>query len=101
MRNELYREQQFVMGQPAFSIHERYKSEEMILVQGIIDAFLIEEDEIILWDYKTDYVVNEQQLVKRYKTQLYYYKEALERQLHLKVKEVYIYSLHLNQAIPL
>ncbi len=101
MRNELYREQQFVMGQPALSIHERYKSEEMILVQGIIDAFLIEEDEIILWDYKTDHVVNEHQLVKRYKTQLYYYKEALERQLHLKVKEVYIYSLSLNQAIPL
>ena len=98
-RNELYREQQFVMGQPASSIHERYKSEEMILVQGIIDAFLIEGDDIVLWDYKTDHVASGQQLVKRYKTQLYYYKEAIERQLHLKVKEVYIYSLHLDQAI--
>ncbi len=99
-RKELYREQQFVMGQSASSIHERYKSEEMILVQGIIDAFLIEEDGIVLWDYKTDHVGNGQQLVKRYKTQLFYYKEALEKQLHLKVKEIYIYSLHLNKAIP-
>ncbi len=98
-RKELYREQQFVMGQPASGIHERYKSEEMILVQGIIDAFCIEEDEIILWDYKTDHVINGQQLVKRYKTQLYYYKEAVERQFNRKVKEVYLYSLHLNQAI--
>lgn len=95
----LYREQQFVMGQPASTIHERYQSEEMILIQGIIDAFCIEEDEIILWDYKTDHVTNDKQLVKRYQTQLLYYKEALQRQLHLPVKEVYIYSFHLNQAI--
>ncbi len=100
-KGKLYREQQFVMGQPASSIHERYKSEEMILVQGIIDAFLIEEDGIVLWDYKTDHVANGSQLVKRYSTQLYYYREALERQLHQKVKEIYIYSLHLDKAIPL
>lgn len=96
---KLYREQQFVMGKPASDIHERYHSEEMILVQGIIDAFLIEEEDIVLWDYKTDHVGSKSQLVKRYQSQLHYYKEVLERQLHRKVKEVYIYSLHLGEVI--
>lgn len=95
----LYREQPFVMGQPAASIHERYQSEEMILIQGIIDVFWEEEDGLVLLDYKTDKVKYPGQLVNRYKVQLEYYKQALEKMSHKKVKDVYIYSLTLEEAI--
>ena len=101
MKETLHREQQFVIGQPAHTIHSKYQSEEMILVQGIIDLYFEEEDEIVLVDYKTDVVPNEKILGKRYATQLGYYKKALEQMTHKKVKEVYIYSLYLEKTVPI
>ena len=75
---------------------------EEILVQGIIDIYGIKENgEIILADYKTDYVENEIDLVQKYQKQLEIYKEALEKGLDKVVKEVYIYSLYLNKEIKL
>ncbi|MDO5293575.1 MAG: helicase-exonuclease AddAB subunit AddA [bacterium] len=95
----LSKEQQFVIGQPARTINKRYESDEMILVQGIIDLYFEEDGEIVLLDYKTDHVKKAYFLVKRYETQLQYYKQALEQMTHKKVKEVYIYSLYLEKAI--
>ena len=77
-------------------------TEETILVQGIIDLYVIFEDgKIILIDYKTDFVENgnEQVLIKKYQSQLHIYKRALEEALDKKVEEVYIYSLYLNKEI--
>ena len=76
--------------------------EEKILVQGIIDLYYINKnDEIILVDYKTDYVENnnEQELVDKYKGQLNIYKKAIEQALNKKVKEVYLYSIYLDKEI--
>lgn len=98
-RKALKREQQFVLGQPATTIHAKYQSEEMILVQGIIDAYFEEDGKLILVDYKTDHVENGKQLIKRYKTQLSYYKRALEQMTHKQVNEIYIYSLVLEKGI--
>ncbi len=46
-REELFTERPFVMGQSADEI-EHDGSDTMVLVQGIIDAFFIEDDEIVL-----------------------------------------------------
>ena len=74
--------------------------EENILVQGIIDLYYInEEDELVLVDYKTDYVTNEKELIDKYDKQLQLYKRALEASLNRKVDKVYIYSTHLNKEI--
>ncbi len=73
-----------------------------ILVQGIIDLYAIKiNGEIILVDYKTDFVKdgNEESLVNKYLNQLKIYKEALEEALDKKVSEVYIYSLYLDKEI--
>lgn len=73
-----------------------------ILVQGIIDLYGINKNgEIILVDYKTDFVQegNEKSLVDKYYNQLKIYKEALEEALNKTVTEVYIYSLYLNKEI--
>lgn len=92
MRDDLFREKPFVMGN-----HEM--EEEMVLIQGIIDVFWVEEDGIVLLDYKTDRVDSATRLLDMYKEQLDLYAEALERIFPLPVKEKYLYSFRLNQAI--
>ena len=77
-------------------------TDETILVQGIIDLYaILENGEILLLDYKTDFVENgnEDALIKKYSNQLRIYKQALEDSLDKNVNEVYIYSLWLNKAI--
>ena len=78
------------------------KSEEDILVQGIIDLYYINKnDELVLVDYKTDYVENndEESLKEKYDIQLAIYKKALEKALDRKVDKVYIYSTWLARVI--
>lgn len=92
MRDDLFREKPFVMGNYEME-------EEMVLIQGIIDVFWVEEDGIVLLDYKTDRVDSATRLRDMYKEQLDLYAEALERIFPLPVKEKYLYSFRLNQAI--
>ena len=74
--------------------------EDDILVQGIIDLYYInEKDELVLIDYKTDYVQNEIELVEKYKTQLDIYITALEEALNRRVIKTYIYSTYLDKEI--
>ena len=77
-------------------------TDEKILVQGIIDLYFVDKDgKLILVDYKTDYVANndEQELINKYKGQLAIYKRALEKALNRKVEAVYIYSIYLDKKI--
>lgn len=100
-RGTLKREQPFVLGLPASELKESFPDEEMILIQGIIDAFFVEENEIVLVDYKTDHVRTDRELAERYRVQLDYYEKALTRMLRLPVKEKIIWSTHLQRAIRL
>ena len=97
-RGELHLEQPFVMGRPADEI-ERDGSDTMVLIQGIIDAFFIEEQEIVLLDYKTDFVKKEEELICRYQKQLELYQTALEQNLGMKVKEKLMYSFCLEKTV--
>ncbi|MBS6194186.1 MAG: helicase-exonuclease AddAB subunit AddA [Clostridiales bacterium] len=99
--NRLWREQQFVMSIPAGEKNPDWGEEEQILIQGIIDGFFEEEDGLVLVDYKTDYVEKgrEQELVEKYRTQLWYYAEALGRVRRKRVKEAYIYSFAVGKAL--
>jgi ATP-dependent helicase/nuclease subunit A len=96
---KLYKEKQFVMGIKASEVLGSIDSDELILIQGIIDVFFEENGELVLLDYKSDIVKDEMQLVHRYKVQLQYYKRALEQMLNKKVKEMIIYSLPLGKEI--
>ena len=96
---KLFKERQFVIGVKASEVLKESGSEELILIQGIIDAFFEEEGELVLVDYKSDLVSDEKQLVHRYKVQLLYYKRALEQMLGKRVKEMIIYSLSLGKEI--
>ena len=92
LRGELYREKPFVM------------KKDDILIQGIIDVFWLEQDKIVLLDYKTDRVEHASELVLRYETQLSLYADALERYFstgeHKKTAgEKLIYSFRLQEVV--
>ena len=99
-RGKLYKEQPFVLGVPASELYEQ-KTEEWILVQGIIDVYFEEEDGLVVLDYKTDRVSDEKELVDKYHAQLDYYAKALEQLTEKEVKEKLIYSFTLGKEIRL
>ncbi|MGV8154894.1 MAG: helicase-exonuclease AddAB subunit AddA [Alkaliphilus sp.] len=72
-----------------------------LLIQGVIDCYFEETGELVLIDYKTDYVGKgqEEKIVENYKMQIDFYAEVLERITKKKVKEKYLYLLSVNRAV--
>ena len=104
----LFREKPFVMGKhPDELLKEYYPDVElpagdgapMLLVQGIIDAFFVEDDDIVLLDYKTDAVSAESELIGRYQKQMDLYADALESGFAKKVSQKLIYSFTLDKEV--
>ncbi len=91
MRGDARREQPFVF---------EYDRQ---LIQGVIDLYIIEDNKIVIVDYKTDHVrknkAGEAELIKRYSVQLDYYAKALSQLTGLEVKEKIIYSFALGKQI--
>ena len=84
---EVHKEQPFYINIPAKDVvSEAENSKKNILVQGIIDLYYIDKnDNLVLIDFKTDYISNEpnakEKLLEKYKVQLEIYKTALEQAL--------------------
>ncbi len=98
-RNRLFKEQPFVLGIGADQLKPGFPSTEIVLIQGVIDVFFYENEEIVLADYKTDKVSTKEELIARYKNQLDYYQQALEQITGKRVKERYLYSFSLQEEI--
>ena len=97
--NKIYKETPFYMNLTAREANIE-EIDEKILVQGIIDLFFIKQDgNIILVDYKTDYVKDERELIEKYKKQLELYKKAIEEATKKRVEKTYIYSIYLEKEI--
>ena len=69
------------------------------MMKGIIDIAFREEDGFVLADYKTDNVRTEEELLERYKLQLYIYSLALRQITGAEIKECLIYSTVLRKTI--
>lgn len=84
---EVHKEQPFYINIPAKDVvSEAENSKKNILVQGIIDLYYIDKnDNLVLIDFKTDYISNEpnakEKILEKYKVQLEIYKTALEQAL--------------------
>lgn len=91
---EVHKEAPFYINIPAKELlKEAEKSEKLILVQGVIDLYYInQKNELVLVDYKTDYVPKgkEKEIVEKYRRQLEIYQRALESALQRKVTKVQI-----------
>ena len=74
---------------------------ESILLQGVVDCALLEEDGITIIDFKTDYVSESTltEIVFRYKQQVKTYADALQRIYKQPIKARFLYLFHLNQFI--
>ncbi len=98
---ELHKEQPFYISLPASEVIKEAKEEgstKNVLVQGIIDLYYInQKDELILIDFKTDYVGKQkdakQKLKEKYKVQLELYKKALETATGKEVAKAELYLL--------
>ncbi len=118
-RDELYTEQQFLVGLPANRLGQeipvkeardeeepggreegtgyRFDTDEPIVLQGVIDGFFLEKDPdgkdyVVLMDYKTDRVDTPEELIGKYRAQLSLYKETIEDIMHLPVREMWLYG---------
>lgn len=101
-RGALSREQHFMAGFPARELSAETDSAQLQLLQGIIDAWLLQEDgSILLIDYKTDHVRTAEKLKSRYQVQLDLYARALEQLTLHPVKARLIYSTVLRKTIEL
>lgn len=99
---KLYREFKFMYDVDANELFGlRDAQGERILLQGVADAVLIEDDGLIIIDYKTDHVLEEDELKNRYRNQLSIYAKALAQSFGLPVKQCLLYSLQLMKEIEL
>ena len=83
----LYREQPFSM------LKWDQKSQGDFVVRGILDGYLLYDDRIVLFDYKTDRYDEPSQLIERYRGQLALYGEALSRAYSIENIEKYLILL--------
>ena len=86
-QDKLYREQPFSM------LKRDAKSQEDFVVRGILDGYLLYDDKIVLFDYKTDRYEYPSQLIERYRGQLSLYAEALSRSYQIDQVEKYLILL--------
>lgn len=74
---------------------------EEVLLQGVVDCALLEEDGITIVDFKTDYVTPEklETLTEHYRPQVLAYADAMKRIYQGPIKGVYLYFFHLNEFV--
>ncbi|MBQ6393223.1 MAG: PD-(D/E)XK nuclease family protein, partial [Eubacterium sp.] len=98
---KLHKELPFTLGLDSSVLYPDSQGQETVILQGIID--LCGEDEEGLWllDYKTDRIREgeERILLDRYKTQMLYYRMALEQIMEKKVHHSLIYSFALEKFL--
>lgn len=68
------------------------------VVHGFMDLVIYKDNEIIIVDFKTDAVDNEQKLIDLYTTQLQTYKKAMKKLTNLPINTC-IYSFSLSKCI--
>lgn len=75
--------------------------DEQILLQGVIDCAMIDEDGITVIDFKTDRVTEDTlpAVTQRYSQQVQAYKEALEKMYELPVKNACLYFFSIGKLV--
>lgn len=85
--DKIYREAPFAM------LKQDPESQENFVVRGIVDGYLLLEDRIVLFDYKTDKYTNSEEIKNRYQGQMALYAEALSKSYQNKPVDKYLILL--------
>lgn len=83
---------------------EDIDNQETIMMVGIVDLFFEDrEGNLVLLDYKTDFVANGDydKIIKRYKVQLSMYKQAIEKISGKKIAQNYLYMFASGKLLDL
>jgi ATP-dependent helicase/nuclease subunit A len=103
--NKVYREVPFNLEMPSSQVFKELRNtqyeEEIILLQGVIDCYFQEGEGLVLLDYKTDFVneENSETIKNRYQLQMDYYKMALEKLTGMKVSQRLIYLFYNGEVL--
>ncbi len=100
--SKFYREYRFTVDIEIKDLYSEFKSEygsERVILQGAVDCAFLEEEKMVIVDYKTDKVNSIEDLKNRYYKQMEIYSKSLSRIFELKIKECVIYSFYLNKEI--
>ncbi len=101
---KIYREVPFNLVCRASSIIAGLENcEEELLLQGVIDLYFWEGEEMVLVDYKTDWITSEnrEELIDKYRNQVELYKTALENIQGHPVKDSYLYLFYCDEEVKL
>lgn len=99
---EVMTEKKFTLAVPAGDFYPELPpacADESIVVQGVIDCLFVEQDGLVVVDYKTDRGVTPDTLRERYRGQLAVYARAAAECFALPVKEVLLYSFWLGAQV--
>lgn len=88
----IYKEKGFILKEKLCNLIDS-KLQDEVMVQGVVDLFIVKNSAITLIDYKYSNSKNSQYLVNTYKNQLKLYKIAIENAFGMPVKEAYLLSL--------
>ncbi len=99
---KVVREFKFSILEPGES-YDPALSGEQVLLQGVVDCALVEDDGITVLDFKTDYVTEEtiSSVAGRYQPQVEAYAKALQRIYGLPVKQTLLYFFGLDRFVSL
>ena len=81
--------------------NSKFYDDESIMLRGIIDAYFEEDEKIVIVDYKTDFVTdeNKEEVINRYKKQLDLYADVMKNLTGKEVKEKYIYLFGIDEGV--
>lgn len=100
--DELYREYKFATLVKVGSFRDDLPKElqnEEVLIQGIADCVYVKNGKIVIVDYKTDRVKDENELIGRYSAQVETYAKALTKCFDMPVEKTVLYSFALGKEI--
>lgn len=97
--DKVVKEKEFIMKTKICEVVGNTNLQDKIMIQGVIDLFVVKNNSIILVDYKYSNSKNEKYLIKKYAQQIKAYKLALEKALNMSVLESFLLSLKEKKLI--
>lgn len=101
VNTRVLKEQQFMIRDKHSNLVASSSDDTYVMVQGIIDLVLIDDDTATLIDFKTNKVSTDIELIEKYKLQIDLYSKAIEGATNRGVTNRYLYSFCLNKLINL
>lgn len=99
--DQVEREYRFSILQPGNAYFAGLDNGEEVMLQGVVDLFVIKDGAVTVVDFKTDYITEETlaEKVSAYHPQLAAYSAALEQILELPVKSRILYFFRTGQSV--